>query len=284
MRTGPPLYPLVRLLPRAMTSRAAGWLARVRMPGALGRLLLRAYVRCSGIDMSEAEHELHHYRTIEEVFTRRLKAGKRSSEGVFCSPVDGVLSGSTAVEPDTMLNVKQLGYFVGELVNGHNWQSGSDGQEQPAWALTCYLSPRNYHRVHAPVSGTVVAIRYIPGDLWPVNGPFLRLLPDIYTRNERLVFRIALASGGHIDVVLVGALNVGRISTPLLGNFVTNASRRRQAFTVSCSHAIGVGDELGTFMLGSTVVIVCDRTVAERFSFATGERELRVGQALTVGD
>ena len=274
------LHPLVRRLPRAALSRVVGWLTRVRLPAPLSRPLLSAYVRATRIDMSEAEKPLRQYSTIEAVFTRRLKPGSRPVQAQFISPVDGRMTAVQQVKTRTLLQIKGLEYSVDELVHGPN---NSEAGWTPACAHTCYLSPSNYHRVHAPVSGRLLSIRYIPGDLWPVNPAFVQLVPRLYVQNERLVLRIAPDFGGVIDVVMVGAMNVGRMCSPFIGdNFRTNAACCRTPWIVARDQRLEVGDELGMFMLGSTVVLVTDTVAASRLLMACSgeEHPVKVGQAL----
>jgi phosphatidylserine decarboxylase len=130
-----------------------------------------------------------------------------------------------------------------------------------AWYQTIYLAPHNYHRVHAPCSGVVERLGVIPGDLWPVNVPFVERIPRLFTRNERLVFKIKQKEGGTVWVVMVGAFNVGRMTSPLAPFLVTNSDFGQSypsPVWTEPNVPINVGDELGTFMLGSTVILVLD--------------------------
>lgn len=277
----PPIYRLVRALPRPLLSRLVGWLVRLRLPAVLSLPLVRTFVRLARIDMSEAELPIDAYRTIEDVFARRLKPDARIICGDISSPSDGVLTLSEPVHEGSTMQVKGLAYSVNELLHGDHVKTADT---KPAHALTVYLSPRNYHRVHSPVSGVVREIRYFPGDLWPVNEKFIRLVPSLFVRNERLVLRIDMPERGVVHVVMVGALNVGRMTTPLLPDFVSNATSARKPFTVAMNHDVRPGDELGVFLLGSTVVMIFDEVAAERYQFPCHEASHSLPCALHMGE
>jgi phosphatidylserine decarboxylase len=142
--------------------------------------------------------------------------------------------------------------------------------------------------VHSPVNGQLEKMRYIPGELWPVNEPFVRFTPRLFVRNERLVFDIREEkSGGLVHVVMVGALNVGRISTPFWPGMFTNTKDARVKYLrterqKSAAHHLLCGQEIGTFMLGSTVVIVWDKKVSEYYNLKnqTEKSKIQLGDAL----
>ncbi len=234
--------------------------------------LLKLFVRATSINMAEALHPLSTYRTLEELFTRRLKPAARPVSGAVCAPCDGMLTLSQPVKNDSVLQAKGLSYSVSELLGG--------GAFVPARAVTTYLSPSDYHRVHSPVSGELVNIRYFPGDLWPVNDLFVRLIPQLFVKNERLVLRINMHGGGVVHVVMIGALNVGRMSTPFLPDFVTNACRNRKPQAVDLSAPVNQGDEIGIFMLGSTVVLVFDEIANSRLRFTAPGQRLTTGEPI----
>jgi phosphatidylserine decarboxylase len=134
-----------------------------------------------------------------------------------------------------------------------------------------------YHRVHSPVDGRVVAWRYVPGRLFPVNGAGVRCVPGLFTRNERVALFVETEAHGAVAVVLVGAANVGRMSLAF-ADLVTNRGRPASRTVPAEPVAVKRGDEIGAFHLGSTVVVLL---ADPSLSPATGEGALvRVGQAL----
>ncbi len=257
------------LLPRRTGARGMGWFART---GA-SRALTGAFVRAYGVDLDEAEHALTAYPTLEALFTRRLKEGARpvdATRGVMVSPVDGrcaavgrTTNGAIDVAPGRPLDVHAL---VGD---------GGEGERDVA---VLYLSPRDYHRVHAPYEGRITRWRYVPGTLWPVFPAAVRRVRGLFARNERAVVHLA-TDRGPLDVVLVGAFGVGRITLSCC-DLVTNQHARPTAASSALSPepALERADELGVFHLGSTVVIVAPPG-RWRFDVAPGET-VRLGRAI----
>ena len=206
--------------------------------------------------MGEAEHPVSGYKTIEDIFTRALKPGSRALEKEPLSPADGMLSVSRAVVDGMAVQAKGINYSVEELVFG---AINTGRAFKPSWFSTVYLAPHNYHRVHTPVSGKIVSMRYIPGELWPVNKPAVSFVPKLFCRNERLVFTVDTGKG-NVHAVMVGALNVARMTTRFWPELTTHDAIKalpgKMIEKNNLSHEITAGDELGTFMLGSTVVVV----------------------------
>jgi len=289
VRSTDPLTPFVvfmRILPRNVISFCVGWLARLKLPEALQRTLNGAFIGAFKINMVEAELLPEAYESIEAVFTRKLKPGSRAVGGDLVSPADGFLARSGPVSGGQLIQAKGLGYDARELVFGGF--SLSAPAADYTWFTTIYLAPHNYHRVHAPVSGRLTCVRHLPGSLWPVNIPFVENLPRLFCRNERLVFDIEIEGGGLVHAVMVGAFNVGRMETPHLPDFATNdwdgiQNPQAREFRLSPGVDLHAGDELGTFLLGSTVVLVFDQKAAARFQpvQAEGNRPILMGHKLS---
>jgi phosphatidylserine decarboxylase len=277
---------MLSLVPKNLISFLVGAFVQMRFPDSVAKWLREKFVSAFKIDMSEAAHSLDHYYTIEDVFTRGLKEGARTISGKVVSPADGFLAHSIPSRGDRSLQVKGTYYSLEELVFG--LQGVGARKFDPAWATTVYLAPHNYHRVHSPIAGTLKAIRYIPGELWPVNKPFVKAVPRLFARNERLVFEFEDECGCLIDVVMVGALNVGRMVTPFLPRFAANSFNRQldgrpKDFEMPHGCKVAAGEEIGTFLLGSTVVIVFDKKFVETFplrQLAEGNLPVRMGDSL----
>lgn len=258
---------LLSIIPTNLISYVTGYVSRLRFPFFIQSWLNRIFVNVFGINMQEAAAPLSEFSSIEDVFVRKLKVGARPIASSVVSPADGFLARSAAIERGCMLQAKGIDYSVGELVG-----RGEMSAVEAAWFTTIYLAPHNYHRVHSPMSGVLQLARYIPGQLWPVNKPFVRNMPKLFSRNERLVFEIAVDGGGMLYAVMVGALNVGRVQMTARPEFVSNSLSRQIPFCSSPTEmaikmSIKAGDELGTFMLGSTVVLVFDQALKSRFRF-----------------
>lgn len=262
---------IIKVLPKNLLSQAFGTVMGVRLPTPLGVGLNRAIARTLKIDLAEAEHPVGQYASFKELFTRRLKPGSRRWVGPLASPCDGTLTHSDEVLQGAELIVKGMGYSVEQLLCG---QDQTLADFNPSWATTIYLAPHNYHRVHMPFKGKLLSIRHIGGNLWPVQNWTLKLVPDLFCRNERVIFELADdESKGKAFLVMVGAMNVGRIIAPDQPDLMTNVPRGRainrfKALSPPVDKALG--DELGIFDLGSTVVMVFDDRMCKHYRVTEG--------------
>jgi phosphatidylserine decarboxylase len=236
-------------------SRVAGRLSDLRLPKAILVPAIRAYARAYGADLAEAALPVEAYPSFNAFFTRRLREGARpvtSGDGIVVSPSDSRLSAIGPVPADGRLEqVKGSSYSVEALLGSAEDAAPFRGGVH----ATLYLSPAMYHRVHSPVDGRVRAWRYVPGRLFPVNAAGVRLVPGLFTRNERVAVFLDTPAHGPAAVVLVGAANVGRVSLAF-ADVVTNAGRAPGRGVPARTVALRRGDELGAFNLGSTVVLV----------------------------
>lgn len=276
---------LMSLIPKNVLSFWMGKFCRLRFPNQIKDKLLLGFVRLFRIDMSEAEKDLKSYETFEELFGRALKPGSRPITDDVISPADGIVVSHAVRYKNLAIQAKGLYYELGELVFGAN-PSESEKENEFSWYSTVYLAPHNYHRVHVPVTGKLLNIRYVPGSLWPVSLGFVRNFPRLFVVNERLVFDIQ-TEHGMVFVVMVGATNVGRMRTPYLSDFVTNEhpfqikSAITNEYPMDPAIALHAGDELGTFLLGSTVVVVFEKGFpVEGFQEVTEPCKIKMGESL----
>jgi phosphatidylserine decarboxylase len=236
-------------------SRITGRLSDLRLPRSLLIPLIRAYARAYGVDLEEAALPPSAYATFGAFFTRRLREGARPidpASGVLVSPSDSRLTAIGRVPDDGRLEqVKGQSYGIDALLGSED----DAARFRAGHHATLYLSPAMYHRVHSPVDGEVVAWRYVPGRLFPVNAAGVRSVPGLFTRNERVVVLLETAAHGPVAIVLVGAANVGRISLAF-ADLVTNRGHAPGVFRPTPAIPIRRGDEIGTFNLGSTVVLL----------------------------
>jgi phosphatidylserine decarboxylase len=263
-----------------------GRLADVPLPQRLRVPALKAFSRALGIDVSEAERSLDAYATLNELFVRRLRPGARSwpdRPDVLASPVDGVLGQLGVVMSGRLLQAKGRSYSAADLLG-----SAEDGARYEGGVfLTLYLSPRHYHRIHAPAPGSVTLARHVPGALLPVNAAAVNGIADLFPRNERLLCYIEGALG-RLAVVAVGAYNVGRISARFDsawsgedGRWITNRRmppppERRYDPPVP----VGAGEEIMAFHLGSTVVLLVEPERVRLLPHLAPGSEVRLGEPL----
>jgi phosphatidylserine decarboxylase len=260
-------------------SRAMARLADAKLRPALLRRLIHGYIRLYRVDMSEVAEPVSSFATFNHFFTRRLRDGARPiahGAGIIVSPADSKVSSAGSLPREGRLDqIKGRSYSIEALLGS--------AEDAAVFATgvhsTLYLSPSMYHRVHSPVDGQIVAWRYIPGRLYPVNSLAVRHVPGLFAVNERVVVLIETPSHGRVAVVLVGAANVGRISlafTTLMTNTGGAADYRKLATPL----AIARGDELGAFNLGSTVVLlIADPRLRPASGIEPGEL-VRMGQPL----
>ena len=273
-------HPIAKLVPLNIISYLLGCFVSIRWPKPFSWLFNGLFVTAFKIDMEESEKPMIEFDSIQGVFTRALKPGERAIEGNFVSPADGALSQMGEAKDGHGVQAKGLDYNLRDLV--YESFEAVNGESLNSFA-TVYLAPHNYHRVHTPVTGKLKKVRYIPGELWPVNEPFVKFMPNLFVRNERLVFDIELPTGGFVHAVMVGALNVGRISSPFVSNFISNDYfKKSESFEREMNIDIKAGDELGTFMLGSTVVLVLDKDAEKEIKLPTlsQKRLVRMGEDL----
>lgn len=266
-------------IPQAMVSRMWGWLARRKHPRICVHLLKSVFVKATGINMGEAQDSMRDFDCLEDLFVRRLKQGARRVEPdptALISPVDGRVGASGTVENGTIFQVKGRGYKLGDLL--YNEEEAARYEGGPY--VTLYLSPKDYHLIHAPAAGLVNEASLIPGALMPVFPEALERVDALFARNERLITYIDSADAGRLAVVKVGATLVGRITVPYDPNLQTNRKgQQHQVFRYDPGHLVQKGAHVGSFELGSTVVLVAEKGRVNLASLKEGE-PVRMGQRI----
>jgi len=248
---------LQTILPQHHISRLIGWLAQLEQPVWLKNLLITLFMQAYGISLDEAElPRAQDYRSFNHFFTRALIDGARPLASTrYVSPADGVLSQRGNIDSGQMLQAKgrwddTQGLLAGDALEAAVFDTGS--------FATVYLSPRDYHRVHMPISGTLRKTRYVPGDLFAVNTATTLGVDQLFARNERLVCFFDTADG-QLAVVLVGAIIVAGIETVWGGVEDPNPGTiRERKFDDNEAITLEAGAELGRFFLGSTVVLLAE--------------------------
>ena len=283
---------VLRRLPQGALSRAFGRAADVPLPRPLRRPVLGSFARLVGADVSEAAEPLETFPTLNRFFTRTLKEGARTWPGddrIAASPVDGATGQAGRVTAGKLVQAKGRTYSLRELLDEDGqWERFEGGA-----FVTLYLSPRDYHRIHAPCGGTISRARHVPGALMPVNLPAVMHVPDLFARNERLLCYID-GPLGRVAVVAVGAYNVGRISAafdrewnapPGSDAWVTNR-KGVLAETKVYDPPVPVrqGDHIMTFHLGSTVVLVFEPGRVELSPALGPDAPVRLGMEIGRGD
>ncbi len=267
------------LLPTRLISKLAYVLSRWRrvpFRNALARKLIRIY----GVRMDEALEpdytNRETYPDLNSIFTRALRPGCRplSPAGTVSSPVDGTISQIGAITDGRIIQAKGHDFSVTELLGGDESLGSkfSDG----AFA-TIYLSPSDYHRVHMPVDGDLQQMIHVPGRLLGVSPSFIRNVPGLFARNERIACLFD-SQAGPAAVVMVGAINVGSMETVWAGQITPPYGRRVTSRNYDGSIHLERGEEMGRFNMGSTVILLFSNQHVE------WQVDLKPGQHLLMGE
>lgn len=245
---------IIPLLPRRALSAWVGRLVHYPLPPLLAQRVVQCFARLYRINMAEAEFPLERYATIGELFIRRLRPGARPIGREPIHPVDALITESGTIEKLTLLQCKGKHYSLVELLRqpqlATDFEHGS--------FVTYYLCPTDYHRVHAPVDGTVLWSCHIPGERWPVNDWGLQTVDNLFCANERVVTLIHTPQG-NVALVLVAATNVGNITMAYDHTITTTGQEKTRPITATSyqpPRPLQCGAELGIFHFGSTVIVL----------------------------
>ncbi len=266
------------LLPKQLLTMVAGRFASARA-GSLTTSAIRRFVARYGVDMSEAaDPDIASYATFNDFFTRALRPGARplAPAAVIC-PVDGAVSQLGAIEHDQIFQAKGHRYSTTALLGGD--EALAEPYRDGSFA-TIYLSPRDYHRIHMPCPGRLLRMVHVPGSLFSVNPLTARGVPGLFARNERVVchFQTPL---GPMALVLVGATIVGSMATVWHGQVNPPRTGKLRSWDYSTQPiTLDQGEEMGRFMLGSTVVLLFQRGAVQFEPGWEALRPTRLGEAM----
>lgn len=268
------LFALIQYpLPHHLISRLVGGLAECRIRW-IKHLFIKAFMRRFDVDMSQTlEPDPKAYPTFNAFFTRALVPGARPiGEGIVAT-TDGKLSQFGRTQHGTLIQAKGQAYSITSLLGGDMQRAAPFRQGS---FMTIYLSPRDYHRVHMPLAGTLREMVYVPGRIFSVNEATAKHVPALFARNERLVC-IFDTEYGPMAMVLVGAMIVAAIETVWAGQ-ITPLSGEVQSIRFDEPIILEKGAEMGLFKLGSTVITCFSREVA--FDAADIDTMVSMGQRL----
>jgi phosphatidylserine decarboxylase len=269
------------LLPKQALTRFAGTVASARR-GGVPTQIIRRFVARYGVDMNEAaESDIAAYASFNDFFTRALKPGVRPlAHADLVCPVDGAISQFGAIDRDQLMQAKGHRYSTTALVGG---DAELAARFEHGHFATLYLSPKDYHRIHMPCAGRLLRMIYVPGAMFSVNPTTARGVPGLFARNERVVC-VFETDHGPLVLALVGATIVGSMATVWHGGVNPPRSKRLREWRYDRPDdqrvELAQGDEMGRFLLGSTVVLLMPNG-ALRFNpdWAPG-RAIRMGEAM----
>lgn len=262
----------------SIASQYFGAFASKAFPSWFQGIVNQSYVSLMGLDMSEF-HAPSTYKTLNALFTRSLREPRSFSlDGSdFISPCDALISECGDLEDDYALQIKGMSYKVSDLL-GEHFSDADKARVLNGQFINFYLSPKDYHRYHIPINLSVSKAVHIPGKLYPVNMPSLNSRLNLFIENERVVLACDTQEGKRFYMVLVGALNVGKMQVSFEEAIKTNASvEQSQAFEYNDLH-LNKGDDFGCFEMGSTIVIIGEPDMFDIETF-TGQN-VRFGQKI----
>ncbi len=264
------------VLPQHALSRLMHRLMRVKVPF-IKSFLIHAAIKIYDVDMGVAvEPNPEAYPDFNSFFTRAMRPEARPiAEGatVAC-PVDGTISEIGSVRDGRIIQAKKHDFSLLELLGG---QEDLFPVFRNGGFATIYLSPRDYHRVHMPVAGRPRRMIHVPGRLFSVNSSTTRLVPNLFSRNERVVC-IFDTQAGPIAVILVGAIFVGSIETVWAGEVTPPRGRRIRSWNYDAPPTLPQGREMGRFNMGSTVILLFPE------GRATWDPALQPGKTVRMGE
>jgi len=268
------------ITPQTLLSRVAGYVAQTKIPW-IKNPIMQWFVKRYNVDMSiAAEPDLTQYAHFNDFFTRQLAPGQRPIDAdpnaIVCA-ADGCISQLGDIQHGRIFQAKGQDYSLVELLGG------SEGLAEPFKGgsfATIYLSPRDYHRVHMPLTGSLQTMIHIPGDLFSVNDTTATHVPRLFSRNERVV-AIFSTDVGPMAVILVGAMIVASIETVWAG-LVTPDKRaiRTTHYDKTQEITLQKGAEMGRFKLGSTAIVLFAEDVAKWHDSLTAQSAVMMGQAM----
>ncbi len=248
---------ITRYLPRKFISRLVGVFVHIRFPWPIRTLMILGFAKLYKINLNEVDDEGVPFPSLGDFFVRKLKSTARplgTADFLHCA--DSVITQQGDLHDGRLIQAKGSQYRVDHLFDDPKaYEKYKDG-----YFLTYYLCPTDYHRVHAPVSGEIETMKYIPGDLWPVNGWSTQNIQNIFCLNERAIVNLK-NENGNVSMVFVGATNVGFIEMAFDGRLQGNHGQPAREFNYSPTVKINKGEEIGRFRMGSTVVLLIDRTM-----------------------
>ena len=266
------------LLPKQALTTLAGKFASARL-GGLTTSVIRWFVGRYNVNMGEAANpDITSYTSFNDFFTRALKDGARPlADADLICPVDGAISQFGPIAKDQVFQAKGHSYSTTALVGG---DAALGARFENGHFATLYLSPRDYHRIHMPCAGTLTRMIHVPGELFSVNPTTARGVPGLFARNERVVCVFESAQGPFV-LVLVGATIVGSMATVWHGQ--VNPPRPgtlRQWDYAPGQVSLQKGEEMGRFLLGSTVVMLFPQGPLQFNPQWAPARPIQLGEAM----
>ena len=271
---------ILHCLPQHTLSKLMHFLARVEFKP-FKNALIKLFIKAFHVDMSIAEKENpHDYKSFNTFFTRKLKKDARKmviDDDYILSPVDGSISQMGYISKYKLLQAKNKNYTLEKLLGGDT--DLADKFLNGCFA-TLYLSPRDYHRIHMPVTGRLIKSIYVPGNLFPVNRIGVENVDQLFSRNERFI-SIFETRHGMMAQIMVGAVLVGSMETVWLGEITPSEKRTLRVIEYTEKFIdLNQGEEFGQFNMGSTVILLFQKDKLSWLPDIKNDHPIEVGQLL----
>jgi len=265
-----------KLLPKNFISRIVGYLCLIPFPTFIINKFINWFCKKYKVNQDEFIKPDSGFKNIDSFFTRQLKPGVHkidSDQNSIVSPVDARLDQFGEIKEDQIMQAKGLSFSLQDFIPSNQNKKFINGN-----FITLYLSPGDYHRIHSPVDAKILGFSYIPGTLFPVQNFIVKALKGVFAKNERIISYLQTEKG-QIALCKIGALNVGKISlsySKILAN-KTFRQKKEVLFPADKNISIKKGEEISTFHLGSTVIILFENGLV---NFTN----LKIGTKFRVGD
>ncbi len=238
-----------------------GKFAKKEFPSPIQKLINSSYVKLMGLNMGEFKHA-RYYKSLNDLFTRELiiKREIDENQNVIISPTDSLITQCGQIQNDIALQIKGMEYSIEELLTYYcssNFERIKNGS-----FMNFYLSPKDYHRYHAPCDFKLLKLIHVPGKLYPVNLKYLNKEFELFVQNERVILE-CVANEKIFYMVFVGALNVGQMVFEFENRVETNTNAKEMKVYTYDNIEISKGDCLGYFKMGSTVVMLWEHNMVE---------------------
>ena len=259
------------------TSRVFGKIAAFTFPSFFQKIINKFYVSYFKIDMSEFKQS-DEYESLNALFTRSLIKKRKLEKGLI-SPSDGKileLGKSFSNEYENFaFSIKGFTYSINELLkNAYEKDEFKNGLDY----VNIYLSPKDYHRFHSPFDMQILSATYNRGLLFSVSEKYLQKIANLYTKNERIILKCLINNDFLLWLIFVGAQNVGKMSFNFDESIKSNAKNSHDFVREYENLFVKKGDELGCFEMGSTIVLIAQRSKI-KFSISANEK-IKFGQKI----
>ncbi|QKF68370.1 phosphatidylserine decarboxylase, proenzyme [Arcobacter venerupis] len=253
-----------------------GKFAKKEFPSFIQKFINASYVKLMGLNMSEFKNA-RYYKSLNDLFTRELiiKREIDRSKDVIISPTDSLITQCGQIKEDIALQIKGMEYSVEELLTYYctsNFEKVKNGS-----FMNFYLSPKDYHRYHAPCDFNLLKLIHVPGKLYPVNLKYLNKELELFVQNERVILECE-TNGKIFYMVFVGALNVGQMVFEFENRVETNIDAKEMKVYTYENIEITKGECLGYFKMGSTVVMLWEDQMVELENLL--DKDVRFGQKI----